>query len=242
MATAASPPWIERARTAPLGGPALFGLGALVWIAGALYCSGYEALSSGLDNWPGSLLWSAAAVLPWLALFEWSKSPVGRRLAETAPRLALALAATAILSLVFEGTLDTALGNNMAPLGLSLLRRLPAIGVCLAMIAWSRAGPANRAAVTDESLSALAPSIDWVEAADNYVELHVRGRALLRRMTMRDAEAALAGRGFVRIHRRYLVNGARIAGVTGTGDQVRLTTGALLPVGRAFAPNLRAAA
>ena len=62
----------------------------------------------------------------------------------------------------------------------------------------------------------------------------------MRRMTMRDAARALAGHGFVRIHRRFLVNRGRIAGIFGTnGDRVvKLGCGIELPVGRAFAANL----
>ena len=58
---------------------------------------------------------------------------------------------------------------------------------------------------------------------------------------MRDAERALGPRGFVRIHRRYLVNRGRIANILGTnGDRiVQLASGAELPVGRAFAANLK---
>ena len=94
--------------------------------------------------------------------------------------------------------------------------------------------------VADVELGALAGAIDWVEAADNYVELHVGGRTMMRRMTMRDAEQALSGRGFVRIHRRFLVNRERIATIDGTnGDRVvTLGCGAALPVGRSFAANL----
>jgi len=57
---------------------------------------------------------------------------------------------------------------------------------------------------------------------------------------MRDAEQALRGRGFVRIHRRFLVNRDRIATIVGSnGDRgVKLADGTELSVGRAFAPNL----
>ena len=181
-----------------------------VWVVGALYCSGYEALRSGLDNWPGSLWWSAVAVLPWLALFEWSKSDFGRQATLRPLWLALALVATAIASLVLEAGVDRLLGNHMAALGLSVLRRLPAAGIGLVLILWSRAGLAAEEAETDEHLVAIAGSIDWIGAADNYVELHVAGRTLMRRMTMRQAERILAPHGFIRIHRRFLVNLARI--------------------------------
>ncbi|MEO7655612.1 MAG: hypothetical protein ABIS23_08005, partial [Sphingomicrobium sp.] len=62
MASAAPPASLDRLRVRPLRGGLLAGVAAAVWLAGALYCSGYELLSSGLDNWPKSLLWAAAAV------------------------------------------------------------------------------------------------------------------------------------------------------------------------------------
>lgn len=51
--------------------------------------------------------------------------------------------------------------------------------------------------------------IDWIEAADNYVRLHVRDRNHLARYTIGDLEHRLSGR-FVRIHRGTLVNRSRI--------------------------------
>jgi two-component system, LytTR family, response regulator len=52
--------------------------------------------------------------------------------------------------------------------------------------------------------------IDWVEAAGNYVTLHVgRDQHMLRR-TMADMEACLDPDLFVRIHRSRIVNVDRI--------------------------------
>lgn len=229
----------ERLRTRPLRGLALVAAIIAMWVAGAAYCSGYEALARGLDNWPGSLWWSAVAVLPWLALFEWSKTDFGRQTTLRPLWLALALVATAIASLALEAGLDGLLGNHMASLGLSVLRRLPAAGIGLVLILWSRAGLAAEEAETDEQLVAMSGSIDWVGAADNYVELHIAGRTLMRRMTMRQAERILAPHGFIRIHRRFLVNRARIERPGNDGHRViRLADGGELPVGRAFAANL----
>jgi hypothetical protein len=245
MATAAPQTLLESIRTRPLSGRAITVAILAVWFAGALYCSGYERLLSGLHNWPGSLWWSAVAVLPWLALFEWSKTAGGRRLTRGHVAIALALTTVAALSMGAEALVARIAGERI-DYPLSLLRRIPAAGACLLLILWSRAGqiPRRRDELAEASLAALAPSLDWVEAADNYVELHIGPRTVMRRMTMRDAERALEGRGFLRIHRRYLVNGSRISAVTGSsGDRiVRLLDGQELPVGRAYAPNLSRAA
>ena len=58
-------------------------------------------------------------------------------------------------------------------------------------------------------------------------------------MTMREAECVLAGRGFIRIHRRFLVNGRKICVVAGTkGDRWVRIGGNELPVGRRYAVHL----
>lgn len=240
MTGAASKSRFERLRTEPLRrGPLVFVV-LIVWLAGAFYCSGYEALLTGAGNWPSSLMWSATAVLPWLVLFEWSKTSLGRRATATLLRLAIALIVTALLSLLLEVVLDAATDHRMASLALSMLRRLPAIGSCLILVLWSRLRAAQRRTeVADASLETLAPAIEWIETADNYIQLHLRGRNIMRRMTMQDAEAVLAPRGFIRIHRRFLVNSTKVELVRG-GELVRLNSGIELRVGRAFAANLGA--
>ena len=229
---------LERLRSERLRGAPLVVVTLVVWLAGAFYCSGYEALSTGLDNWPGSLWWSAAAVLPWLALFEWSKSAAGQRLTGSWSRLAIALCATAAASLLLEYAVNALTASSQTPLALALMRRLPAIGTSFVLILWAQAASAGEREA-DPELEALAGSIDWLAAADNYVELRIGGRVTMRRMTMRQAERSLAGRGFVRIHRRYLVNRNRIVEVRGNGDRsVRLSCGVELPVGGRYAANL----
>ncbi|MEO7241127.1 MAG: LytTR family DNA-binding domain-containing protein [Sphingomicrobium sp.] len=244
MASAVPRSALEDLRTRRLRGLALVAFVAAVWLAGALYCSGYEQLARGIDNWPGSLWWSAAAVLPWLALFEWSKSERGKAATRAPLHLAAAIVVTAALSLGVEAGVDALLGHATAPIALSLMRRLPAVAAAVVLILWSRAGQPAQIAAGDENLTAMAGSIDWIGAADNYVELHIGGRMVMRRTTMRAAERALAPLGFVRIHRRFLVNGARIADIAGPpGDlRVRLASGAELPAGRAYAANLSAIA
>ena len=55
-----------------------------------------------------------------------------------------------------------------------------------------------------------ADEIDWVDAAGNYVRLHVKGDAYLFRETMSAMEARLDPSRFVRIHRSHIVNADRI--------------------------------
>jgi hypothetical protein len=48
--------------------------------------------------------------------------------------------------------------------------------------------------------------IDWIDAAGNYVRLHVKGDSYLFRETMTAMEARLDHSRFVRIHRSHIVN------------------------------------
>ena len=52
--------------------------------------------------------------------------------------------------------------------------------------------------------------IDWVEAADNYVRIHVGKETHLLRQTLSSLETSLDPRQFARIHRCALVNLDRI--------------------------------
>jgi len=51
-----------------------------------------------------------------------------------------------------------------------------------------------------------AEQIEWVEAAGNYVRLHVGGESHLFRESMKNMETRLDGEIFVRIHRSAIVN------------------------------------
>lgn len=55
-----------------------------------------------------------------------------------------------------------------------------------------------------------AEEIDWVEAAGNYVKLHVGAESHLYRESMKNMEVRLDGETFVRIHRSSIVNVDRI--------------------------------
>lgn len=55
-----------------------------------------------------------------------------------------------------------------------------------------------------------AEDIEWVEAAGNYVRLHVGGESFLFRESMKNMETRLDGETFVRIHRSAIINVDRI--------------------------------
>ena len=220
-------------RGAPLAGGAV-----VVWLAGACYCHSYQILAKGwVGPWSGSLTWSAIAVVPWFALFEWSKQP--RRLTQMQGRALLLglVLGIAALSIALEYLVNFCAGSVTDHLGLLMMRRLPAVGATILLIALARNAVLHRQPDPQmQPLAQIATGIEWVAAADNYVELHANGRATMRRMTMARAAGLLECHGFVRIHRRYLVNRTCIAEVR--DSSVRLKSGAELPIGKAFAINL----
>ncbi len=52
--------------------------------------------------------------------------------------------------------------------------------------------------------------VDWIEAAGDYVTLHVGKKSLLMRETITEMERKLGSNGFARIHRSTIVNAERI--------------------------------
>ena len=83
--------------------------------------------------------------------------------------------------------------------------------------------------------------IDWIEAAGNYVRLHLGTESHLFRETMNGIETRLDPARFVRIHRSRIVNIERIQELqpSPTGDYVvLLNTGARVPLGRAYRDRL----
>jgi two-component system LytT family response regulator len=80
-----------------------------------------------------------------------------------------------------------------------------------------------------------APEIDWIEAADYYVLLHIGDKSHILRETMTELEAKLDPRKFLRIHRSIIVNIERIAELQARGYSdylVTLHNGAKLKLSR----------
>jgi two-component system LytT family response regulator len=85
-------------------------------------------------------------------------------------------------------------------------------------------------------------AVDWLEAADNYVRLHVRLREYLVRDTLAALEEQLDPDRFIRIHRSAIVQADRVVEIrpTSHGDaEVSLRDGTRLSVSRTFRERLR---
>jgi hypothetical protein len=85
--------------------------------------------------------------------------------------------------------------------------------------------------------------IDWIEAAGNYAVLHVGGETLEIRSSLTKLEGELDSKRFVRVHKSYVVNVARIAEVTPwiSGDwRIRLQDGAEVNLSRRYRQRFEA--
>jgi two-component system LytT family response regulator len=84
-------------------------------------------------------------------------------------------------------------------------------------------------------------AIDWIAAADYYVELHVGGEVLLHREPLHALAARLDSRQFVRVHRGAVVNRDRIVELRQRARQweALLASGEVVPVARRARDRLR---
>lgn len=107
----------------------------------------------------------------------------------------------------------------------------------------SFAGPPGQVAVEKGGRIRLVPvrGIDWVEAAGNYVRLHVAGEAFLVRAPLKEVERHLGSRRFLRIHRSVIVNLERVREIErrfGGEHVVVLRDGTALPISRRYRRQL----
>ena len=87
-----------------------------------------------------------------------------------------------------------------------------------------------------------AREIEWLEAAENYVNLHVRGRVYPLRSTMTAIQERLDPQRFVRVHRSHIVNLEFLVQIEplDTGDaRLLLKDGTRIPCSRRYRSALR---
>src|SRR6185369_10063674 len=83
--------------------------------------------------------------------------------------------------------------------------------------------------------------IDWIESADNYVELHVGPKSHLLRETLNALETRLPADKFVRVSRSSMVNPQRIKELHRMlygGYEIVLQNGAKLSMSRRYRDKL----
>lgn len=84
--------------------------------------------------------------------------------------------------------------------------------------------------------------IEWLQAAGNYVNLHVHGRDYPLRSTIAGVEAQLDPARFLRVHRSYIVNLDELQAIEplDTGDaRLHLRRGGTIPCSRRHRATLR---
>ena len=144
-----------------------------------------------------------------------------------------------------------ALGRAKAQLRLRALGQQPQLQALQAALGHagdagevSERAPASRLAIKDGSRVVFlrTEEIDWIEAADYYVQIHAGGKSYLHRETMMSLERRLDGEQFVRIHRSAIVNRRRIRELSSSRREaiVVLEGGATLKVARSQRDKLAA--
>jgi two-component system LytT family response regulator len=104
----------------------------------------------------------------------------------------------------------------------------------------SRREPAlDRLVVRDGERYELVPvdAIDWVDAANNHVQLHCGARRHLLAETLTSLERRLDPRRFLRVHRSRIVNATRVVAVhvlMGGAYELELRDGTRLTSGRQY--------
>lgn len=108
----------------------------------------------------------------------------------------------------------------------------------------SHRAPLERILIRDRADVHVIPieNVDYLESQDDYVSVKSGGRSYLKEQTLADLEAILDRAAFVRIHRRYILNIARLARIELAMKDSRiaiLTDGTKLPISRAGYLRLR---
>jgi two-component system LytT family response regulator len=85
--------------------------------------------------------------------------------------------------------------------------------------------------------------LEYVEAQDDYIQIHAQGKSWMKTQSLSDLEAQLDPAKFVRVHRSYLVNIDFVKGlerVSKDGQVAVLQSGQQIPISRAGHERLRA--
>jgi two-component system LytT family response regulator len=123
-------------------------------------------------------------------------------------------------------------------------RREPMPVQALTRAARPPSGPLSRILIRDGAKVHVIPveAVDYVEAQDDYLAVHVPGKSHLKQQTIGDLEAALDPARFVRIHRSCILNLDRLDRIELYAKDSRiaiLKDGTRLPLSRAGHQRLK---
>ena len=83
-----------------------------------------------------------------------------------------------------------------------------------------------------EYIKVAVDDIIYIKSDADYTELFTPARKLLSSESLRSWSEKLDSQQFVRVHKSYVINAAKITKVM--GSQIYMTTDAVVPIGRAF--------
>ncbi|QBE61983.1 LytR/AlgR family response regulator transcription factor [Pseudoduganella lutea] len=137
---------------------------------------------------------------------------------------------------------DRALAHARTSLASALPRQEAAVREAIA----ARDRPLGRVLIRDGArVHVIATEkIAWIEAQDDYVQIHADGKAWLKNATLGELEAQLDPGRFLRIHRSHLVNVDHVARIELAGKDSHaaiLADGTKLPISRSGYQKIRAA-
>lgn len=236
--------------------------GAVVVLLVALtaYCQLHSIVYTGRVPLETSLRWATVTAATWTAVgyfaWQWRDRLLSMLASGCIARMAKAAAALFALALIAANAaliLEVASSEFAASdLPKRLLRYGPvaaataAFAACWLLLQRRRSPqPAGEWLQLPQEPRLMLRSSDLrlVRSAGNYCELHANGRTHLVRITLKDLEAQLENRGFLRVHRTAMVNLSSIAAVAPAPGskrlQVELECGGQVPVGRAYVSRLR---
>ena len=108
----------------------------------------------------------------------------------------------------------------------------------------ARGKPLGRVVIRDGARVHVIASekIDYIEAQDDYVQIHTEGKAYLKNQRLSDLEGQLDADKFLRIHRSYLLNLDCLARIEQAGKDSHvavLKDGGKLPISRSGYQKVR---
>ncbi len=136
---------------------------------------------------------------------------------------------------------DQALANARASLGAP---QAQAVDEVVREMAAARARPLGRILIRDGARVHVIPceKLEFVEAQDDYVQIHAEGRSFLKHQRLAELESQLEAGKFLRIHRSYLVNIECVSRIEQAGKDSHvavLKDGRRLPISRSGYQKIR---
>lgn len=106
-------------------------------------------------------------------------------------------------------------------------------------------GKLERILIRDRNQVHIIPvdKLDFVEAQDDYINIHSDGKSYLKTQSLSELEAQLDAKRFVRVHRSYLINIERLQSIerpTKDTQAALMRNGKQIPISRAGYERIKA--